>query len=102
MNMLLLIFVAGLCMYVAGKILSSEERNRVFSKYSFEVEDVKKYNRFCAILVIAFGVVAELTLALSYLIEGWYSILFNLLLIAEAVIVMKIYSKGEKKMMKKR
>lgn len=102
MDMVLLIFVAGLCMYVAGKILSSEERNKIFTKYPIQVEDVKKYNRFCAVLVIGFGIAAEVTLALSYLIEGWLSILFNLLLIAEAVIVMKIYNKGERRMLKKR
>ena len=89
-------------MYVAGKILSSEERNKIFNKYSIQVEDVKKYNRFCASLVIGFGVVAEITMFFANISTGVVRFLLSLLLIVEAVIVMKIYSKGEKKMLKKR
>ena len=42
MNLVLLIFIGGMCMYVGGKILSSEERNKVFNRYPIQVEDVKK------------------------------------------------------------
>lgn len=89
-------------MYVGGKILSSEEQNKVFTKYPIQVEDVKKYNRFCAILVIVFGVVAEITVFFSLITTGLLSVFLTLLLIVEAYVIMKIYAKGEKKMMKKR
>ena len=89
-------------MYVGAKILSSEERNKVFNRFPIQVEDVKKYNRFCAALVIAFGVVAEITMFFAYAFGGWISLIGSLLLIVEAYITMKIYGKGEKKMLKKR
>ena len=100
MDLILFIFIGGLCFSVAGKILSSEERNKVFTKYPIEVVDVKKYNKACGYLVIGFGVAAELTLFLGSLIQGWYSIFFTLALVVEAVIVMKIYNKIEAKMRK--
>lgn len=102
MNLVLLIFIGGMCMYVGGKILSSEERNKVFNRYPIQVEDVKKYNRFCAALVIGFGVVAEITMFIASVSTTWINLLCTGLLIVEAAIVMKIYSKGEKKMLKKR
>ena len=98
MDLILFIFIGALCFSVAGKILSSEERNKVFTKYPIEVVDVKKYNKACGYLVIGFGVAAELTLFLGSLIQGWYSIFFTLALVVEAVIVMKIYNKIEAKM----
>ena len=98
MDLILFIFIGALCFSVAGKILSSEERNKVFTKYPIEVVDVKKYNKACGYLVIGFGVAAELTLFLGSLIQGWYSIFFTLALVVESVIVMKIYNKIEAKM----
>lgn len=102
MDFIVLLFIGALCMYVARKILSSDERNKVFNKYSIQVEDVKKYNRFCAALVIGFGVVAEITMFFANITTGLVRFLLTLLLVVEAVIVMKIYGKGEKKMLKKR
>lgn len=102
MDLVVFVFVGGMCAYVGAKILSSEERNKVFTRIPIEVVDVKKYNKFCGILVLAFGAVAELTLFCSYITSGVLSIVFTLLLIVEAYVVMKIYSKGEAKMLKKR
>ena len=102
MSIIVFLFIGGMCMYVGGKILSSEERNKVFNKFPIQVEDVKKYNKFCATLVIAFGVVAEITMFFSLITTGLLSVFFTLFLIVEAFIVMKIYAKGEKKMLKKR
>ncbi|MCI8542576.1 MAG: hypothetical protein HFH95_04580 [Lachnospiraceae bacterium] len=102
MSYFVFVFIGCTCMYAGAKILSSEERNKVFNRFPIQVEDVKKYNKFCAILVIGFGVVAELTMLCAYALGGLLSIVFTLLLIVEARIVMKIYSKGEKKMLKKR
>ena len=102
MDLIVFIFIGVICFSVAGRILSSEERNKVFTKYPIEVEDVKKYNKACGYLVRGFGVAAEATLYLGSLVQGWYSILFTLALIVEAVIVMKIYGKIEAKMRKKK
>lgn len=101
-SLVLFLFIGCMCAYVSAKILSSEERNKVFNKFPIQVVDVKKYNKFCAALVAGFGVVAEITVFCSYLFSGLISILFTLLLIVEAVVVMKIYNKGEAKMLKKR
>ena len=102
MDLILLLFIGGTCAYVGAKILSSDERNKVFNKFPIQVEDVKKYNRFCAALVIGFGVVAEITMFFANITTGLVRFLLTLLLVVEAVIVMKIYGKGEKKMLKKR
>lgn len=102
MDLILLLFIGGTCAYVSAKILSSDERNKVFNKFPIQVEDVKKYNKFCAKLVIGFGVAAVVTMFCTYLIGGWVSLVGTLLLIVEAYVAMKIYNKGEKKMLKKR
>ena len=102
MDVILLAFVAVMCFSTGAKILSSEERNKVFNKFPIQVEDVKKYNKFCAKLVFGFGVVAVLTMFFTYLFGGWVSLVGTLLLIVEAYVTMKIYNKGEKKMLKKR
>lgn len=102
MDIILIMFVGGVCAYVAGKILSSEERNKVFNKRPIEVVDVKKYNRFCGLLVIGFGVVVELTIMISLIFGGVVSLIGTVLIILEAFAVMKIYNKNEIKMLKKR
>lgn len=102
MDIVLIVFVGGLCAYVAGKILSSEERNQVFNKRPIEVVDVKKYNRFCAFLVIGFGVVSEITILAGLLLGEIGSLVCTILIVIEAFVVMKIYNKCEFKMLKKR
>ena len=100
--MILLVFVGILCLYVGMKVLSSEERNKVFNKRPIEVKDVKKYNQACGILVIGFGVVAEITLFFMVYNTGWISSVLTLLLIVEAFIVVLIYNQIEKRMLKPR
>ena len=100
--MILLVFVAVLCLYVGMRVLSSTERNKVFNKRPIEVIDVKKYNTACGILVIGFGVVAEVTLFFMINTTGWVSSLLTLLLIPEAYLVVVIYNKIERKMLKPR
>lgn len=100
MDLILFAVVGVICFSTGIKILCNEEQNKVFNKYHLEVVDVKKYNKACGYLVIGFGVVAELTLYLGSIIQGWYGIFFTLALIVEAVIVTKIYAKIEAKMKK--
>lgn len=100
--MILLVFVGILCLYVGVRVLSSEERNKVFNKLSIEVKDVKKYNTACGILIIAFGVVAEVTIYFMISTTGWVSSVLTLALIAEAFLVVLIYNRIEKRMIKMR
>ena len=102
MDFIIFVFIAFMCINVAIKIYSCEERNQVFNKRPIEVTDGKKYNRFCGNLTLIFGGAAELTLFAGNAFGGWVSPVSALLLIAEAVLVMVIYNKAEIKMLKKR
>lgn len=102
MNMMIFTFVGIMCLYVGIKILSSEERNKVYNKRPIEVVDVKKYNQFCGWLTIGFGVVADITIFFMGNYTGWLSIVCTVLLIVEAIVTVKIYEKVEFKMLKKR
>ena len=44
-NLVAFTFVGIMCLYVGIKILCSEERTKVYNRFSIEVEDVKKYNQ---------------------------------------------------------
>ena len=100
--MILLVFVAVTCLYVGMKIISSEERNKVFNKLPIEVKDVKKYNTACGVLAIAFGVVADVTIYFMMNTTGWVSTVLTLSLVVEAILVMQVYRLIEKKMIKMR
>ncbi len=102
MDFIFFLFVAVLCGNAAVKIFSSQERNTVFNKRPIEVVDVKKYNKFCGILVVVFGIVAEITLFLASVLGGLIGSLLTLGLALEAVAVVIIYNKVEFKMLKKR
>ncbi len=102
MDFIIFLFVALMCFNVAVKIFNSEERNKVFNKRPIEVEDVKKYNRFCGTLVIVFCVAVELTLYIGVLFGGWVTLATTVALIGEAFLVMVVYNKAERKMLKKR
>ena len=102
MDLIIFVFIAAMCANVAVKIFSSEERNTIFNERPIEVVDVKKYNKFCGSLVVIFGVAAEITLLVGSMFGGWISAVLTLALIGEAVLVMVIYNKAERKMLKKR
>ena len=102
MDVIIMVFVAGMCAMAATKIFRSEERNKIFNERAIEVVDVKKYNRFCGFLVIGFGVVAEITIFIACAFGGIVTMICTFAIALEAFIVMKIYSKNEIKMLKKR
>ncbi len=102
MDFIIFLFVALMCMNVAVKIFNCQERNKVFNKRPIEVTDVKKYNKFCGMLVIGFCIFAELTLYIGAVFGGWVSVVSTLALIGEAFLVMVVYNKAERKMLKKR
>ena len=97
MDFILLLFVAFLCTWQGVKEYNSEEQSMVITKYPIKVNDVKAYNHFCGKLILIFGVVAEITMIAMTMVEGWVSIIFIVLILAEAYGLMVIYRKGEKK-----
>ena len=102
MDLILYVAIGFICCNVGINILRSQERNKVFNKRPIEVVDVKKYNRLCGILVLGFGVTAEVTLFFMCNTAGWTSFVFTLLIIFEALLVTVIYNRIEKKLLKKR
>lgn len=102
MDGILFIFVGIMCLYVAVKTFSSPERNKVFNKRPIDVVDVKKYNQFCGVLILGFGLVAELTIVAMTLTTGIVSTLCTVGIIVEAILVVYIYQKLELRFLKKR
>ncbi len=101
LEIVLFVVVGFTCLTKGVKTYQMEEQNKVFSKYSLRVTDVKGYNQFCGKLMIGFGVAAIITLFFMTLLEGWIKIALVLMVIAEACVIMKIYRNGEKKFMQK-
>lgn len=101
LEIIIFLFVGFLCFSQGIKVYQMEELNKVFTKYPIRVTDVKKYNQFCGKLMIGFGVAAELTLFAMSSSRGWVSLSFTALIIVEAIVIVKIYRKGEKKFLKK-
>lgn len=102
MDSFLFIFTGIMCLYVSIKTISSPEPNKVFNKWPMEVTDVKKYNQFCGGLILGFGIVAEITIAIMMFSTGIVSVLCTVGIILEALLVVYIYRKMEKKFLKKR
>ena len=98
----LFIFIGVMCLYLAIKTMSLPERNKVFNKRPIDVVDVRKYNRFCGILILGFGAAAEITIAAMTLTTGLVSTLCTVGVIAEALLVVYIYNKFELRFLKKR
>lgn len=102
MDSFLFIFTGIMCLYVSIKTFSSPEPNKVFNKWPRDVIDVKKYNQFCGGLILGFGIAAEITIAAMMFTTGLVSVLCTLGIILEALLVVFIYRKLEKKFMKKK
>lgn len=102
MDAILFLFVGIMCLYLGIKTYFAEETNNVFVKYKIQVNDVKKYNHFCAGLIIGFGVVAEITMFAMLSTGGWIGLIFTALIVVEAIALVKIYQAGEKKFIVKR
>lgn len=102
MDVIIFAFVLILCTTTGMREYNSEEQSKVFTKYPIRVNDVKKYNHFCGKLIIGFGLIAAVTMVLMTLFEGWISFIFGVLIIVEAIVLMKIYREGEKKFIQKK
>lgn len=98
MDIFVLLIVGGICFYQGGKAFSAEDVTKVFRKYPLPVKDVKKYNHFCGVLIIGFGIAAVLTLAGMMLSSGWLRLLLVVLVVVEAIVMSLIYRYGESKL----
>ena len=101
MDFIIFVFVGILCVSLGARVFWAEERNKVFNKRIITVTDVRKYNQICGGLIIGFGIVAEVTLYFVISTDGWLSTVLTLLIILEAYIVMRLYNKVERKMLKR-
>ena len=101
MDTMLFVFVGALCLMLGVRVFCAEEQNKIFTKYTVKVVDVKKYNHACGLLIIGFGVVAEITIYFMVYNEGLISTLCTLAIIVEAILATAIYRQIEKKLMKK-
>jgi len=97
MDLIIYIFVIGMCFTQGYNAYTSEKQTKVFNKRELPLKDVKEYNHFCGKLIYGFGVAAMITFGLMMIFSGWVSIICTVLLIAEAYILVKIYSKNEMK-----
>ena len=98
MDAILLLFVTVLCFWVGIKSYYKEDQCKIFQKWPLRLKDVKQYNHFCGILIMAFGAVAVITMLVCSYIGGIVGDILILVIIPEALVLMKIYRKGEKEM----
>ena len=102
MDTILFVFIGMMCLMLGMRVYSSEEQNKVFNKRSLQLTDVKKYNHLCGVLIIGFGIVAEVTIYFMITCTGIVSTLCTVGIIVEAIVTMAIYSQIEKRMIQKR
>lgn len=95
MDLIIYIFVVGMCFTQGYNAYNCEKQTKVFNKRELPLKDVKEYNHFCGKIIYGFGVAAGITFGLMIVFSGWISIIFTVLLVVEAYILVKIYSKNE-------
>jgi len=100
MDIILFVVVGGICFYQGYTAYTSEKQNHIFTKLNLPLKDVKEYNHFCGKLIYGFGIVAMITFAVIASTDGLISILCMLLLLLEAYVLLRIYSKNEIKFIK--
>lgn len=97
MDLLIVVFIGGICYSQGMKAYNSEETTKVFVKYPLKVDDVKAYNHFCGQLIWGFGVVAVLAMLMMTLLGGWFSLIGIVIMIVAVFVLPTLYRKGEKK-----
>lgn len=101
MEILLFFLICGMSFSQGFKAYTAEEQTNVFNKRKLPIEDVKAYNKFCAKLLYGYGIVAGVTAAFMMVSSGWWSTIFTILIIVEALVLVRIYSKNEIKFLRK-
>lgn len=99
--MVLFVAIGFICIMAGMRVFYAEEQNKVFNKQKLPLKDVKAYNHACGMLIWGFCVVAEVTCYFCVNNEGVWASLMPLYIIVEAVVLMKIYARIEKKNIKK-
>lgn len=102
MDLILFVFVGMMCILLGIKVFNAETPNKVFSKYPLRLTDVKKYNQLCGVIIIGFGIVAEITIYFMITTEGLISTLCTVGIIVEAVAAVALYRVVEKKLVQKK
>lgn len=102
METILFAFVGLLCLMLGVRVFCAEEQNKIFNKRPIKVTDVKKYNHVCGVLIIGYGVAAEITLYFLFGSKGWVSTVLTLAIVAESIILVAIYNMVERKFIVKR
>ena len=95
MDLILLIFIMGVCFTQGFNAYTCEKQNKVFTKRNLPLKDVKAYNHFCGKLLYGFGIVLSLTMLLMIVSSGWIKIVPGALMILESMVLVKYYSKKE-------
>ena len=96
MDLIIYVFAVGLCFTQGYNAYTSEKQTKVFNKRELPLKDVKEYNHFCGKLIYGFGVAAMITFGMMVMFSGAiFSIIGPILLIIEAYILIKVYSKNE-------
>lgn len=101
MDTLFMLFLGILCLALGVRVFCAEEQTKVFNKRNLPLTDVKKYNQLCGALIVGFGVVGEITFYFMLLGGGVWASFATIPIIVEAVFVMILYNKIEKKMIRK-
>lgn len=102
METILFVFIGVMCLMLGVRVFCAEDQNKIFVKYPIKVTDIKKYNQACGVLIIGFGVVAEITLYFMVFADGIISTLGTIGIVVEAILVMVIYRQIEKRLMQKK
>jgi len=96
MDIIIYVFAVGLCFTQGYNAYTCEKQTKIFNKRDLPLKDVKEYNHFCGKLIYGFGFAAMITFGMMVISSSAIiAILGPILLIAEAVALIKIYSKNE-------
>lgn len=101
MDLLFMLFLGIICLALGVRVFCAEEQTKVFNKRKLPLTDVKKYNQLCGALIVGFGVVAEITFYAMLASGGIFASIVTVPIIVEAVIVVFLYNRIEKKMVRK-
>ena len=95
MDAIILGIIMAICFIQGHNAYNSETQTKLFNKRNLPLKDVKAYNQFCGKLIYAFGVMATLTVMLMTSGSAIASMAGCILLIVEALVMVKYYSKKE-------
>lgn len=90
------LFVGLICLGGFYKAWTDPNQTKFFNQRDLPIKNIKKYNHSCALLILVFGIVAEIIMIGSALL-GDGGVLMTIGIVAEALILCVVYAKMEKK-----